>query len=251
MSSIPIALQLYTVREDCARDFVGTLRQVAAVGYKAVELAGTYDLSAQELKKVLDDLGIKVISSHIPMTDLEQHLSRVFDDNHTLDNQYIVMPWLPEARRKTAQDWMTLAQSLNEIGARCHAAGFQLCYHNHAFEFETFDGLGAYDILFDAVDPKYVNAEIDVYWVRYAGGDPAALIRRFAGHTPLIHIKDMTGGTPHTFAEIGEGIIDFKPIFEAGQSSGAQCYIVEQDQCSRPPLESIDISWRNLQLLMP
>jgi sugar phosphate isomerase/epimerase len=249
MTKLPIALQLYSVREDCARDFAGTLRKVSEIGYKAVELAGMNKLSAADLKKVLDDLGLKVVSSHVPFADLEQNLSRVFDENHTLGNKFIVVPWLPEDRRKTAQDWIALAQVLDGIGARCQAAGFQLCYHNHDFEFKTFDGQTGYDLLLNRADPKLLHTEIDVYWVRFAGGDPAALLRRFAGRAPLLHIKDMTKTTPPTFAEIGEGIIDFKSIFEAGQASGVQWYVVEQDRCERPPLESIAISWRNLQKL--
>jgi sugar phosphate isomerase/epimerase len=249
MSNLPIALQLYSVREDSARDVVGTLRKVAEIGYQSVELAGMYKLSAAELKKILDDLGLKVVSSHVPFADLEQSLSRVFDENHTLGNKFIVVPWLPEDRRKTAQDWIALAKALNEIGARCQAAGFQLCYHNHDFEFKTFDGQTGYDLLLDHADPRLVHTEIDVYWVQFTGDDPAALLRRVAGRAPLLHIKDMTKTTPPTFAEIGEGIIDFKPIFEAGQASGVQWYVVEQDRCQRPPLESIAISWRNLQKL--
>ncbi len=247
MSTLPIALQLYTVREDSARDFAGTLRKVAGVGYKAVELAGMHKLSAAELKKILDDLGLKVVSSHIPLTDLEQNLSRVFDENHALDNRFFVVPSLPEDRRKTAQDWIKIAQTLNEIGTKCQAAGFQLCYHNHSFEFQTIDGLPAFDLLYSLTDPKLLQAEIDIYWVRFAGSDPAALIRRYAGRVPLLHIKDMTRTTPPNYAEIGEGLIDFKPIFEAGQAVGTQWYVVEQDKCERPPLESIQISWRHLQ----
>jgi sugar phosphate isomerase/epimerase len=251
MSDFPIALQMYTVRDEAAKDFTGTLKQVAGIGYKAIELAGMHKLSATALKAVLDDLGLKVIGNHVPMQDLENNLSRVFDENHTLANKYIVMPWLPEERRKTAQDWIALAQSLNAIGAKCQTEGFQLCYHNHDFEFQTFGGQVAYDLIFSRVDPKNVHTEIDVYWVRYAGKDAVAMIRRFAGRVPLIHIKDMTKATPHTFAEIGEGIIDFKPIFEVSQSSGVQWYVVEQDACNRPALESIRISWRNLQRLIP
>jgi sugar phosphate isomerase/epimerase len=249
MSILPIALQLYTVRTDAAQDFVGTLKKVAAIGYKNVELAGLHNLSAPELKTVLNDLGLKVIGSHVPRIDLENSLPRVLEENHILGNKYIVFPWLPEDQRKTAQDWIQLAESLNGIAAKCKEAGFTLCYHNHDFEFAQFDGQTAYDIMFSRFTPGLVQVEFDVYWARHANVDTLAYIRRFAGQLPLVHLKDMTKSTPHTFAEVGEGVIDFKPIIEASLASKAEYFVVEQDSGSRPALESVEISWKNLQNL--
>ncbi len=246
MSQIPVALQLYTLRDNTAKDFVGTLKQVAAIGYRAVELAGMGNLSAKELKSALDGLGLTVAGSHIPIDQFERDLPRVFDDNRTLGNRYLIVPWLHESRRKSAQDWLDFARILNDLGAKCQAAGFHLVYHNHNFEFQKFDGRTAFDVLFGSTDPNLVQSELDVYWAKEANQDPAALIRQYAGRMPFIHLKDMTKDTPPTFAEIGEGIIDFKPIFRASEASGVKWYVVEQDRCQRPPLESVAISWRNL-----
>lgn len=247
--NLPVALQLYTLRDECAKDFVGTLKQVAEIGYEAVELAGLHQMPAPQLKAVVDDLGLKVISSHVPLADMEQTLSQVFEDSYTLGNKYIVMPWLPEDRRNTEQDWRKLAETLNGLGAKCQTEGFMLCYHNHDFEFQTFSGKTAYEIIFDHVDPQWLSTEIDVYWVTFAGGDPVTLIERFAGRAPLIHIKDMTRTTPPTYAEVGEGSIDFRPIFEAANKARTEWFIVEQDKCERPPLESVKLSLRNLQTM--
>ena len=249
MTTLPIALQLYTVRTDAAQDFSGTLKKVATIGYKAVELAGMHNIDVHELKHVLDDLGLKVIGSHVPRADLEKALPRVLEENHILGNKYIVFPWLPEDQRKTAQDWIQLAESLNLIAAKCKEAGFQFCYHNHDFEFAKFDGQTAYDIMFSRLTPGLVHVEFDVYWARFANVDTLSYIRHFAGQLPLVHLKDMTKTTPHTFAEVGEGLIDFKPIIEASLASGAEYFVVEQDSGSRPALESVAISWRNLQHL--
>ena len=123
-------------------------------------------------------------------------------------------------------------------------AGIVLCYHNHAFEFETFDGKYGLDILYDNSDPQYVQAEIDTYWVQKGGVDPAAYIRKLSGRTPLIHIKDMD--TDGDFAEIGEGTLDWDAIWSACEASGAKWYIVEQDRCKRPPVESATLSVNNL-----
>ncbi len=246
MSQIPVALQLYSVRDNTAKDFVGTLKQVASIGYRAVELAGMGNLSARELKSALDDLGLTVAGSHIALDRFERELTRVFEENHTLGNKYLVVPWLAETRRKTAEDWLNFARWMNDLGAKCQTEGFQLCYHNHNFEFQMFDGRTGFDLVFGNTDPKRVQSEIDVYWVQYAGYDPEALIRQYSGRVPLVHLKDMTKGTPPTFAEIGEGIMDFKPIFKASEASGVKWYIVEQDKCERPPLESVQMSWCNL-----
>ncbi len=250
MRTIPVALQLYTVRDMAAKDFVGTLKQVAAIGYPGVELGGMYGLQAAELKRVLDDLGLKVVGSHVRLADLENDLPRVLEETRILENRYIVVPSVPEERRKTSEDWLKLAQQLTALGIQCHTAGFQLCYHNHAFEFQRFGGQTAHDLLFSHADPDALHAELDVYWARFAGVDPAPIIRRLAGRIPLIHLKDMTASDPPTFAEIGEGIIDFAPIFEASQASGVLWYVVEQDKCQRPSLESARISWQNLKRLL-
>ena len=247
MTTLPIALQLYSVRTDAALDFADTLKKVAAIGYKAVELAGMHNLPVRELKTVLDDLGLKVIGSHVPRVDLETALPRVLEENQILGNKNIVFPWLPADQRKTAQDWIQLAEALNPIAAKCKEAGFQFCYHNHDFEFVQFDGQTAYDIMFSRFTPGLVHVEFDVYWARYAKVDTLSYIQRFARQLPLVHLKDMTKTTPHTFAEVGEGVIDFKPIIEASLASGTEYFVVEQDSGSRPALESVSISWRNLQ----
>ena len=249
MTTLLVALQLYTVRKDAAQDFAGTLKKVAAIGYKNVELAGLHTLSAVELKGVLDDLDLKVIGSHVPRADLENALPRVLEENHILGNKYIVFPWLSEEQRKTAEDWIRLAESLNGIAIKCKEAGFTFCYHNHDFEFAQFGRQTAYDIVFSRFTPGLVQVEFDVYWARYANVDALAYIHRFDGQLPLVHLKDMTKTTPHTFAEVGEGVIDFKPIIEASLASHAEYFVVEQDSGNRPALESVEISWRNLQNL--
>jgi sugar phosphate isomerase/epimerase len=123
----------------------------------------------------------------------------------------------------------------------------QLCYHNHDFEFRQFDGRYGLDILLGATDPELVKAEVDTYWVQKTGVDPAAYLRQYAGRCPLVHLKDMTADESRTFAEIGEGSMDWSAIFTAAEAGGAAWYIVEQDTCRRAPLESVAISLRNLQ----
>jgi sugar phosphate isomerase/epimerase len=246
MQKAPIALQLYTVREESARDFAGTMQKVARTGYPGVELAGAGGVSAKDLRFLLDDLGLQIAGSHVALNVLENELESALDYNSALGNERIVCPWLPVEQR-TAEGYRRLADSLNSVGAACKARGMELCYHNHDFEFESFDGQTGFDILFGSTDPDLVKIELDTYWAIKGGFDPVELIRKHSGRIPLIHLKDMTADESRTFAEVGEGTIDWAPIFEAGDANGAAWYIVEQDKFARPPLESIRISLENLK----
>jgi len=248
MAQIPVALQLYTVRDVAAEDFAGTIRQVAEMGYTGVELAGeTGGMSPTELKSFLDDLGLKRAGSHTGLDLLEGDLQKVIDDNLAVGNPWIVCPWMPEERRTDADGWRQAAETLTEIGEKVKAAGLQLCYHNHSFEFEQFDGQTGFEIFYGAADPESVKAEIDTYWVQHGGEDPAATVRRFAGRCPLVHLKDMTDDPEPTFTEVGNGILDFQAIFAASAEAGADWYIVEQDRCDGPSIESARVSLGNLK----
>ncbi|MGQ9731549.1 MAG: sugar phosphate isomerase/epimerase family protein [Candidatus Zipacnadales bacterium] len=248
MHKIPVALQLYTVRDMTEKDFSGTVKQVAEIGYAGVEIAGhTGGMSPAELKTFLEDLGLGLAGSHIGLDQLENNLAQVIEDNLTLGNPWVVCPWMPEERRQTAEGWRTVAAELSEIGAKLKGAGLQLCYHNHSFEFQRFNGETGFDIFYAAADPECVKAQIDTYWVQHGGEDPAATIRRFAGRVPLVHLKDMTPGDNPTFTEVGNGILDFPAIFEASEAAGVQWYSVEQDICAGPSLESARQSLENLK----
>ena len=245
-TQIPVALQLYTVRDQAARDFLGTLRQVATIGYAGVELAGTGGLSARGLRNALDDLGLRCVGSHIGLAQLED-LSAVVDDNLALGNPYVVIPAIPESMRASEASYVALAGRLNEIGTALREHGLTLAYHNHSFEFRRFGDRYALDIIYDETDPDLVKGQPDVYWFAYAGADPVAWLRGHPGRCPLIHLKDMAPSPERTFAEVGEGIIDFRPIFAASRVAGAEWYIVEQDVCARPSMESARISLQHLR----
>jgi sugar phosphate isomerase/epimerase len=245
--AISVSLQMYTVRDEAEKDFAGTFRRVADIGYPAVELAGTGGLSGRDLRKLLDDCGLALSGAHVSLDQLETNLAASLDYQSELGNRFVICPWLPEDRRKTGDDYRKLTEPLNRAGEACRERGMQFCYHNHAFEFTKFDGQNALDILFEATDPSLVKSELDTYWVQFGGENPAAYVRKYAGRVPLLHIKDMTAGGEPTFAEIGEGILDWPAIFEASEEAGVEWYIVEQDKCARPSLESAEISLRNLQ----
>lgn len=251
MGDIPVALQMYTVRDQTAVDFEGTYRAVAQIGYDGVEIAGDGGLSAAAMRHLLDDCGFIRCGIHIILDVLEQDLERVADYNLEIRNPWVVIPWLPEHLRADAAGWRAMGARLTELGERLAEHGLTLCYHNHAFEFEVEEnGHYGLDLLYQSSKPGALGAEIDTYWVQYGGQDPAAYVARYRDRAPLIHLKDMTAGEPRTFTEVGTGILDFPAIFRAAEGGAVAAWIVEQDRCERPSLESAKISHDNLRRLL-
>lgn len=246
MGTNPLSLQMYTLRDLAAKDFVGTLRAAKEVGYGAVELAGMGGMDAATLRGELDAIGLKVSGAHVPINVLESQLDAAIADMQTLGAPHLICPWLPPERRGDAAGYRTLAGTLNAIGAQAAAAGLTFCYHHHDFELQRFGDTTGLHILLNESDARNVKVEIDVYWAAYAGFDPAALIGEFAGRVPLVHLKDMAAGS-RVFAEVGQGTLDIPGIIAAADAAGATWFIVEQDRCERPPLESVRMSYDYLK----
>lgn len=246
-TTIPIAVQMYTLREESARDFVGTLKKVAELGFDGVEFAGYGGLTATEVKKVLDELGLKAAASHVPLEDLETNLDQVIEDQKLLGSKYVVCPYLlPE--RRTEQDYHDLILLLEQAGEKCRQKGITLCYHNHDFELERLsDGRIALDSIFEDTDAANVKAELDVYWLTKAGEKPVEWINRYRNRTPLVHLKDMTTDGEQYFAELGAGGVNIESVLNLGVEAGVEWWIVEQDFSRRTPLESIEISLNYLK----
>jgi sugar phosphate isomerase/epimerase len=237
---------MYTLRDLAATDYVGTLRKVKEIGYGAVEVAGVGGMSAAALRQELDAIGLIVSGAHVPIEMLERRLEAIIADMQTLGAPYLICPWMPPERRKSADDYRALARVLTGIGAAVADAGLTFCYHHHDFELLPFDDATGLHILLRECDPRAVAFEIDVYWTAYAGVDPVRLINEFAGRAPLIHLKDMAPGS-RTFAEVGYGTLDIPAILSAARAAGAQWFVVEQDVCQRPPLESVRMSYEYLR----
>ncbi len=243
---------MYTVREAALQNFHGTLQRVAELGYTGVELAGGYPgiglvNTAAEISQMLKELGLKCISAHVSLSDLRNNLSREIDTYLTMGAKFLVCPWLSPEFRDDESSYHTLAADLNGIGERCRANGLQLCYHHHDFEFVQFNGKYALDILLEESDSANLQLEADTYWIEAGGNNPASYIRRWPGRVPLLHLKDMTTTVPATFAEVGNGILDWTDIFEAAQIGKTEWYIVEQDSCPGDPFESLKLSLENLR----
>ncbi len=272
---LPIGLQLYTVREQAAKDIKGTLTQVAAIGYQEVEIDGFYHEKPAELRKTIEAAGLKAPSGHCGAEQLKNDPTELIDSYREVGAQYLVCAFpahrpgaaqamvraagQPFAPNFDADDYKWMAEVFNKTGEQCQQAGMQFAYHNHNLDFKTFDGETALDQLLHNTDSKLVQLELDCYWVSRAGKDPVDYMKRYAGRVPLLHIKDMKSGlTPttdimkggdHDFIEVGRGCIDWKRIFSAAPETGVKHYFVEQDVCDGPPIESAKISYEYLKNL--
>ncbi|TVY03005.1 sugar phosphate isomerase/epimerase family protein [Cohnella terricola] len=244
MPRFPIAVQPYTVREAMSIDYVGTLEKLAAIGFEGIELGLPPEgMTLGQQKALLDRLHLQVVGAHASFDNLDVDFRRLTDYLQQTGGQYIAV----SMRFDSKDDALRKAEQFNRIGEICREGNATFVYHNHDWEFERFDGESVLDLLLRETDPQLVKYEIDTYWVRKGGEDPASFIRKLQGRCPLLHIKDMEPGEEQFFAEIGEGILDFPAIAEAAASVGTEWLVVEQDFSRRDPFESLAISYRNLQ----
>jgi sugar phosphate isomerase/epimerase len=243
-----ISLQLYTVREETARDMPGTLRKVSEIGYPAVEFAGYGDLAPQDLKTILDDLGLRASGAHVPPGSFETDLGAVLAGMHTLDCAHAVVPMVPPERRKDAATVASLAEDLNRWGEQCRSEGVTLSYHNHDFEFAPMGGSTMWDVLVRETDPRLVHLELDLYWIKYGGADPENVLRDVADRVSLVHLKDMAPDDTLSDLPVGQGTLPWSSLLEAADAAGAQWYIAEQDNPG-DPLEDVKTSLQHLHQL--
>ncbi len=234
-----IGLQLYSVKELTAQDFTGTIAQVAKAGYDGVEFAGYFDTPAKELRKVLDDNGIKACGSHIAMDLIDKDLDGLIAFSQEIGSPYIVCPAVWGDMVGSADAWKRTGERFEQVGRKCLENGILFGYHNHDFEFVPYDGSTAYDLMLGQTDPAHVFLELDTYWVEYAGMNIADFMARYAERIKLLHIKDMKSREDRHNTEIGKGIIDVPAIIRTGKALGVHWYIVEQEYFEMPQLPSI------------
>ncbi|HZU13425.1 MAG TPA: sugar phosphate isomerase/epimerase [Chloroflexota bacterium] len=237
-----LALQLYTVREDFARNPEDTVRRVADAGYTAVEVAGTGSMSAADFRELLDRYGLQAVGTHVSLNTMETNPQQEIENARTLGARYISNAYLPPNERQNPEE---LGRRLNAVGQRVREAGLTFSHHNHDFEFAQVDGERFIDRMLNAAEPDNLSLELDVYWAEYAGVDPLDYFRRYSGRIPLVHIKDMA--PDRSFANVGEGTMDFKQITSAAAAQGTQWLIVENDQPGPNPVGAAATSLTNLK----
>jgi sugar phosphate isomerase/epimerase len=227
----PLGVQLYTVRSLMAEDIPGTLEAVSRIGYREVEFAGLFDTPPNAMKRLLDDLGLIAISSHIALDRIREDPAGVLDEAEALGLRYVTCPSVGR-NELTPEGLGRLVEDFNRFGEASHARGVSFAYHNHDFEFPEVDGIVPYDRLLEECDAELVKMQLDVFWVTNAGRDPLAYLRSHPGRFPMIHAKDRTASGE--MVDVGEGQIDFQDILAEAGTAGLEHWIVEHDDPDEP-----------------
>lgn len=217
------AVQLYTLRNECTTNFPAVLRELKQMGWAGVQLAGYNGYDPKQLAAIMKETGLKAAGMHVGYDQIVQSLEQIVKDAEMFETKDIICPFVQPARR-TEAGYREMKETLRNAARQLQGAGYRISYHNHAFEFDTMiDGQHALAYMLDPVPDNPILAEIDVYWIRKAGFDPLHFIDKYAHRMPIIHLKDMAKDESQAFAEIGTGVIDFRPILDWGkrmESSG-------------------------------
>lgn len=274
---IPIGLELYTVRDLLALDFDGTLRQMAAIGFREVEFAGFLGRTPAQIRTALQEAGLRCVSAHYTAQELQAALLQKIDEAKAIGLRYMVcgFPWVANPRRfhiapgdrggmvralwndLTLDDWRWNADLFNHFGEQTRKAGIQFCYHNNNYEFRRYGRTTGYDELVRRTDPALVKFELDCGWAVRAGSDPVAIMKRSPGRFPLLHAKDIRkGAAPSTamgvdaVVGLGHGSIDWPRIFAAAPAAGVQHCFLDQEIFRGPILDGLkaDYVWLHQHL---
>lgn len=254
-----IGVQLYTVRTILPRNPSQVLEDIESIGYREIEATADHlDIIWPALRKTK----LAPVSLHLGMglfaAGKEDDLKRAVDDAKSRGFQFVVYPYVMPEERGGADVYQRLAQRLNAAGKLASTAGLQLCYHNHAFEYQPIDSSTPLAILMDQTDPKWLALELDVFWASIGGHDPVEILEKYSGRVPLVHLKDKAKDTPvqyneqvapTAFKEVGKGALDFPAILRAASAHGVKHYFVEQDQTPGNPIDSLRDSFGYLRKL--
>jgi len=271
----PVGLQLYTISAELAKDFAGTIQQVAAIGYKEVELAPTFGKSAAELRRIFSDNGLACRSAH--MFDFAQTPAQFMDFAKELGVQYVVTSFNPPPavaakfagpnpdvnaimkglEGMTADDYKKSAETANQLGAEAKKRGLVYAYHNHNLEFKKFGGTTVFETLISSTDPETVKFEMDCGWVSAAGYDPVKFLKKYPDRIRLLHIKafkkgpasiTLEGDSKPVPTELGRGGLDYRPVFAAAAKAHVEQYYVEQEPpfTGMTPMQAIKVDYEYL-----
>lgn len=246
MARIPIALQLYSIRDDCAKDFPGCLEAVAKMGYDGVEFAGYHGLSAKELKKICGDLGLVPVGAHVGMdTLMGDQLQATIDFHLELGSKYPVVPWIPEEYRPDADGWRRTADMFNEIAANLKPHGLKTGYHNHHIEWTPVGGEIPWDVFFSNTCADVIM-QLDLGNALHGGTHAEPYIGKYPGRSTTLHLKEFSATNDQ--ALIGEGDVRWEEAFRLAETvGGTEWYIVEQESYAFPPLECVARCLENLR----
>ncbi len=268
--ALPVALQLYSVRDNMEADFEGTLKKVHELGYQGVEFAGLFGHSASEVKALCEKYSLVPISAHVPLVDMIADTEGVLNTYKEIGCKFIVVPYVTEERRPGAEKFDETVEDITRIGAYAHKIGLTLLYHNHDFEFVKLGDEIGLDVLYNRVPKDCLETEIDVCWANVGGVDPAKYVLKYTGRAPVVHLKDFAGvpkgrlyaligldeddkssSSTFEFRPVGYGKQEMPGILDASVKAGASWVVVEQDNPSmnKTPLECAEMSRNYLKTL--
>jgi sugar phosphate isomerase/epimerase len=243
-----VAAQLYTVRDftQSPEGLAASMVKIRGIGYQSVE--GTPFADAAPFKTMLDRAGLVLCGTHTGIEPLRADLAAVVERHRICDTKYITISSMPREDREGGEPgFRRFAREASEVGKRLADAGLVLSYHNHSFEFARFGNRTGLDIIYGESDPRYLKAQLDVYWIQHGGGDPAAWCRKLANRMEVVHLKDMeVAENGPTYAEVGNGNMNMRAVLDACAEAKVRWYIVEQDLCRRDPFESLALSYQYL-----
>ena len=240
---LPLGMQLYSVRTVLPKDYLGTLKQIAALGYTEVEAAGFYDHSADEVKSAMQTAGLRCVSSHYPLGQLKPNVDSIIEFAKTVGIGYIVCssPMHKDPGTKgelSLDDWRWSADQFNQIADKVKAAGMNFAYHNHVAEFTPIEGTLPWEELVKHTDPAKVSFEMDCGWVEVAGADPITYLTKYPTRVVMLHVKDFKDKKPPS-VPLGTGAIDYTPIFKAAKHAHIQHIFVEQEETQTIMLDAL------------
>jgi sugar phosphate isomerase/epimerase len=242
-----VAAQLYTLRDHLKTpaDIALSLKKVAAIGYRAVQVSGVGPIPEEELNAILKAEGLVCCATHEDGNTIRKNPAKVVERLQKLNCRYTAYPFPAGVDWSKASDVEDLVADLDKAGAVLREAGQVLTYHNHGIELIPFDGTTALDFIYHKTAAQNLAGEIDTYWIQYGGGDPVAWCRKLKGRLPLLHMKDYAFTTRNepAFAEIGKGNLNWPEIIAAAEASGCEWFIVEQDTCPGDPFDSLKLSF--------
>jgi len=240
---LPLGMQLYSVRTVLPKDYLGTLKQIAALGYTEVEAAGFYDHSADEVKSAMQTAGLRCVSSHYPLGQLKPNVDSIIEFAKTVGIGYIVCssPMHKDPGTKgelSLDDWRWSADQFNQIADKVKAAGMNFAYHNHVAEFTPIEGTLPWEELVKHTDPAKVSFEMDCGWVEVAGADPITYLTKYPTRVVMLHVKDFKDKKPPS-VPLGTGAIDYTPIFKAAKHAHIKHIFVEQEETQTTMMDAL------------
>lgn len=246
-----LGIQLYTVKEEAEKDYFGTIRKLAEMGYEGIEFPGgtIQKSSGKELRRFLDDLKLELVGIVFLKDELEDDFDTVLQYCKDCGCPAAVFPWIPEEFR-TVEGYKGFARKFDFWGKRFKENGIRFLYHPHGYEFEDLGGKTGMDILMEETNPEYTGLEIDVYWVEWGGVDAVEFMKKYGNRSPYIHFKDMKDKETKRDVEVGDGCIDMLSIARIGKQNNAEWFIVEQEEFDMLPLKSAEISLANLRKIV-